>query len=243
MNLFRNAQAHLKRLCMDIASRRVGSPGNKQATDYFAEIAAGFRAQVRLQSFHCMDWRTRGAELNLDGQKFEVQSSPYSLGCNVNTLLTSAGNLDELKKLDSHGCILLLHGELTREQLFPSLYPFYNPLEHQQIFQLLNEKKPAAILTATSRNPELAGGQYPYPLIEDGDFNIPSVFMTSEEGNRLIPLVGKVAHLVSRAERIPSHGCNVIARFNPAAQKRSFLPPTLMPRMVVPVRWIMVPEW
>ncbi len=78
-------------------------------------------------------------------------------------------------------------------------------------------------MTATSRNPELAGGQYPFPLIEDGDFDIPSVFMTSEEGDRLIPFVGKSAHLVSRAERIPSHGCNVIACFNPAAPKKIVL--------------------
>jgi len=217
------AQVHLKRLCEDMGSRRVGSPDNQQATDYFAEITAGFHAHVKQQSFNCMDWQTRGAELNVDGQIFKVHSSPYSLGCNVTTLLRSAGNLDELKNLDSPGCILLLHGELTREQLFPLHFPFYNPPEHQQMYQLLEEKRPVAILTATSRNPELAGGQYPFPLIEDGDFDIPSVFMTSEEGDRLIPFVGKSAHLVSRAERIPSHGCNVIACFNPAAPKKIVL--------------------
>lgn len=223
MNHLDTAQAYLKRLCEDIGSRRVGSSGNQQAIDYFAEIAAGFHSHTNMQSFTCMDWQTRGAELTVDGQEYEVYSSPYSLGCNVTALLESVGNLDELKKIDSPVCILLLHGELTREQLFPSHFPFYNPPEHQQIYQLLNEKRPVAILTATSRNPELAGGQYPFPLIEDGDFDIPSVFMTSEEGERLIPSVGKMAHLVSRAERIPSHGCNVIVRFNHAAQKKIVL--------------------
>lgn len=69
----------------------------------------------------------------------------------------------------------------------------------------------------------MAGGQYPFPMIEDGDFNIPSVFMTAEEGQKLFPFVGKTAQLVSQAERIPSHGCNVIARINPGAQKKIIL--------------------
>jgi aminopeptidase YwaD len=223
MNQLDVAWVHLKHLCGDIGSRRVGSPGNQQATDYFAEIAAGFHAQVKLQSFACMDWHTQGAELNVDGQAFKVHSSPYSLGCNITALLESAGNLAEVKNLDSPSCVMLLHGELTREQLFPSRFPFYNSPEHKQIYRLLNKKRPVAILTATSRNPELAGGQYPFPMIEDGDFDIPSVFLTAEEGQRLISFVGKTVHLVSRAERIPSHGCNVIACFNPAAQKKIVL--------------------
>ena len=117
----------------------------------------------------------------------------------------------------------MLHGELTREQLFPSHFPFYNPPEHQQIYQLLNEKRPGTILTVTSRNFELTGGQYPFPLMEGGDFDIPSVFMTSEEGEKLIPSAGEKAHHVSRAERIPSYGGNDIARFNPSAQKKMVL--------------------
>lgn len=90
MNQLDTAQAYLKRLCEDISSRRVGSPGNQQATDYFAEIAAGFHAQVKQHSFECIDWQTRGAEMKMDGQEFNVHSSPYSLGCNVTALLEAA---------------------------------------------------------------------------------------------------------------------------------------------------------
>lgn len=223
MNLLDSAQVHLIRLCEDMGSRRVGSIGNQQATDYFSEVTSRFNLHVKLQSFACMDWQTRGAELNVDGLTFKVHSSPYSLGCNVTASLVSTGNLDELKNIHSPACLLLLHGGLTREQLMPSHFPFYNPPEHQQIYKLLNEKAPMAILAATSGNPGLAGGQVPFPLIEDGDFDIPSVFLTAEEGQRLMPLVGKKAHLVSQAERIPSRACNVIARINPAAPKKMVL--------------------
>jgi aminopeptidase YwaD len=107
--------------------------------------------------------------------------------------------------------------------LMPTKFPFYNPEEHRRIFRLLEEKKPLAIITATSSNPDLVGGIYPFPLIEDGDFNIPSVFMTETEGSRLSQHSGQTLTLNSRAHRIPSQGCNVIASKNPQAKKRIVL--------------------
>jgi aminopeptidase YwaD len=67
-------------------------------------------------------------------------------------------------------------------------------------------------VAATGRNPELAGGMYPFPLIEDGDFDIPSVYMTEEEGKRLAKLAGQEVALEIEATRIPSKGYNVIGR-------------------------------
>lgn len=58
----------------------------------------------------------------------------------------------------------------------------------------------------------MAGGVYPFPLIEDGDFDIPSVYMTEEEGNRLAPYIGKTVTLQSRSKRIMGEGYNVIGR-------------------------------
>ncbi len=69
-----------------------------------------------------------------------------------------------------------------------------------------------ALICATGRNAALAGGAYPFPLIEDGDFNVPSVYMTEEEGKRLREFTGKEVILVSRSERIPGNGYNVTGR-------------------------------
>lgn len=55
----------------------------------------------------------------------------------------------------------MLKDELTREQLIPKGYPLYNPVPHQQFISLLEQKAPAAVIAATKRNPELAGGAYP----------------------------------------------------------------------------------
>ena len=74
--------------------------------------------------------------------------------------------------------ILLIHGDLAREQLMPKNFSFYNPEQHQLIIALLKE------------NPRLPSSPPPgvtlswlercthSPLIEDGDFDIPSVYIT-----------------------------------------------------------------
>ena len=94
----------------------------------------------------------------------------------------------------------------------PKSFTFYNPDEHKHIIRLLEEKKPQAIIAATSRNPEMAGAVYPFPLIEDGDFDIPSVYLTEELGVELANHAGEHISLDIRAQRTPAKGCNVITR-------------------------------
>lgn len=57
----------------------------------------------------------------------------------------------------------------------------------------------------------VGSGVYPFPLFEDGDFEVPSVYTTDVEGERLAALVGQEVSLEIRAQRIPATGCNVIA--------------------------------
>jgi aminopeptidase YwaD len=159
-----------------------------------------------------MDWEEQGASLTIEGQSFEVFPGYYSLSCRVTAEMVAASTIKELEQIDAEGKLLFISGELAREQLMPKNYPFFNPEHHQKIVKLLEEENPAGIIAATSRNPMLAGALYPYPLIEDGDFNIPSVYMTDKEGEKLTSLVGKTAELVSNAQRIPSTGHNVIGR-------------------------------
>ncbi len=64
---------------------------------------------------------------------------------------------------------------------------------------------------------------YPFPLIEDGDFDIPSVYLTEEEGHRLLRHTGQPVSLTILSRRIPATGCNVVARVNPAAGRRVVL--------------------
>jgi aminopeptidase YwaD len=212
IHLLDTAAAILDKLCREIPGRRVGSAGNRAATDFFARSAADWGFETESPAFDCLDWSHEGADLTVSGVPFEVLVGPYSLGCQVRAPLVVASTVQELEDLKAHGKIVLLHGDLAKEQLMPKKFPFYNPEEHQRIIHLLETKKPAAIVAATTRDVGMAGAVYPFPLIEDGDVDIPSVYMTAEEGCKLARHVGQPVVLHIRAERIPSTGCNVTAR-------------------------------
>jgi len=142
----------------------------------------------------------------------------------VSGQLVIASGLDELEALALQppltSSVLLVRGELAKEQLMPKMFPFYNPEEHQHILRLLETIQPQAIIAASRRSPETAGALYPSPLIEDGDFNIPSVYLTEEQGLRLADQVGKMVLLSSQAWRIPSSGCIVLASKGQPRQPR-----------------------
>lgn len=213
------AKDYLSHLCHRIPNRRVGAEGNRIATAWFAEHLARQDFSVQTPEFACYDWENEGAHLLApDGEAFEVFSSPYSLGGSFLAPLAAAQTVDELADLEVGEKILLLSGEIASEQLMPKEFPFYNPEHHQQIYALLEEKAPLAILTATGRNPELAGGMYPFPMIEDGDFDIPSAYLKDVEGERLAAFTGQEIALQIDSRRIPATGQNVIAR-KPAGER------------------------
>lgn len=217
------AQDYLNKLCLEIPNRSVGSQGNRIATDFFAETMRSLGYQVEMPEFTCMDWKQEGADLTVGNDTFKAFISPYSLGCQVKGSLAVVSKIPELEIVDLSAKIVLLRGEIAKEQLMPKNFTFYNPEEHQQIIRVLEQKNPLAIIGATSRDPQLAGAIYPFPLIEDGDFDIPSVFMTEEEGNRLAMLSGNEASLSIRASRQRACGCNVTARKNDDRRKRIVL--------------------
>ena len=210
--LLTEAKEYLRRLCVDIPTRRLGSAGNRAATDLFAGIVSSFGFETESPEFDCIDWSQDGVDLTADATSYEAFASPYSLGCDVTAPLLVLSSVEKLEAAQASGIIVLLRGDLAKEQLMPKNFPFYNPDEHRRIIQLLEAKKPAAIIAATSRDVQMVGSMYPFPLFEDGDFDIPSVYMTDEEGTRLAKHAGKVVSLESRTQRIPAKGCNVIAR-------------------------------
>lgn len=210
--LYQKSVSYLKMLCEDIKERSVGGAGNRQATHFFKKEISSFGWKSETSELNVVDWEDGGATLQAEDISFKVLVSPYSLSCNVRDELTSISNIEELERADISGKIVLLSDEIAKEQLMPKKFVFYNPEEHQKIIALLEEKKPVAIISATGRNAALAGGVYPFPLIEDGDFDISSVYMTEEEGRRLLPYTGKSVRLKSHSRRIPAKAYNIIAR-------------------------------
>jgi len=214
------AKSHLEKLCLEIPNRRVGSLGNRQATDWFAEVVSSVGFEISKPEFDCIDWSEGGAQLSAGNESFEVLVSPYTLGGRAVAQLVVISTIEELESAEIEGKVILLKDEITQEQLMPKNFVFYNPEHHQKIVRLLEEKNPAVIIAATTRNPELAGGMYPFPLIEDGDFDIPSIYMKDIEGERLANFEGQEVSIEINAERTPAKGCNVIAQKGEPTQPR-----------------------
>lgn len=212
--------AYMQTLCLEIPGRSVGSEGNRRATRFFKQEMASLGWQTEVSELDVIDWEDGGATLQVANQEVNVLVSPYSLGCSVQAPLISAAFPEELERQEITGKILLLYGDIAKEQLMPKNFVFYNPDEHQEIIRLLERARPAAIISATGRNAALAGGVYPFPLIEDGDFDIPSVYTTEEAGQNLLSCIGQTAMLQSRSTRIPAQAYNVIARKGENMDKR-----------------------
>ena len=121
--------------------------------------------------------------------------------------------VEELEAAAPAHKLLLLHGEIARQPLMPKNFPFYSDDAHQRIVTALEASAAAAIITA-------AGTAEPAPMIEDGDFDIPSVFMAGEEGGRLLERTGQSLTLVSQGRRVASRAVNVVARINARAPRR-----------------------
>ena len=214
------AKEYLDALCGVKPNRRTGSPGNREATDFFSAMVKKWNYEVDTTPFPCLDYESGKASLICQDQAHEIHISPFSLGCDVTSELVTVSTITELEKCQCRDKILLMRGEICAEQLMPKNFVFYNPDHHKRIYALLEEKQPAAIVAATEKKPELVGALYPFPLIEDGDFSIPSVYCTDIVGKEMTVNTGKVFRLATEAKRIPSTACNVIARKNHDASRK-----------------------
>jgi aminopeptidase YwaD len=180
--------------------------------------ALGFH--VDQTEFRCLDHKRGRASLSHKGAGMELKVSPYSLGFDQVAELAVVSRLKDLEEIHCAGKILFVHGDLCLEPLTPKGYPFYNPVEHQKIIRLLETKGPAAIIAATTKNVALAGALSPFPLIVDGDFNIPSAYCTVAVGDQLRFLAGESVHVMIEGERIPSTAANVLARRHPNSREK-----------------------
>jgi len=218
--LHNKSRVYLDKLCVKIPKRQVGSQGNRDATDFFAEVVSGFGFDVECPQFNCLDWIGESASLSVGTDEFTIIPGPYSVGGVVNAPLVVVSSIEELEAAEITGKVLLMIGEVAKEQLMPKNFPFYNPEEHQLIYRFLESMQPEAVIAATSKNWQLAAALYPFPLIEDGDFDIPSAYMKDVDGERLLEFAGQIVSLNIRAERFPATGCNVIARIGKLTDKR-----------------------
>lgn len=219
-NYITKAQQYLEALCTVKPNRRTGSDGNKEAVRMFAETVKSFGYETDETNFPAQDYFSGRPVLQCGKKEPEVFTSPYSLEFDKRAELAVVSTVEELEKCECKGKILLLLGEICSEQLMPKNFVFYNPDHHKEIYALLESKQPAAIITATAKNAMVVGSLYPFPLICDGDFDIPSVYCTDIIGLEIAKRAGETIYLKIPSKRSSTTANNVIAIKNPNTDKK-----------------------
>lgn len=204
------ASEHLNALTA-FPDRHVGSEGNRAATSYFAERVGREGLIVSRHRFDCLEWDYGSAHIGCAGTFYRLHVGPYSPPATLSAVLVEASTVEQLERDENEGTILLLHGEIASHQLMPKNFPFYNPESHRRIHRALETHPPAALVAATGVDPEMVGSQYPFPLFEDGDLEIPSAYTTEIDGERLLGWVGSVVDLEVESKRIPTFAEQVVA--------------------------------
>ncbi|NMB77887.1 MAG: M20/M25/M40 family metallo-hydrolase [Methanomicrobiales archaeon] len=197
---------HLVTLASSIGERPTGTAMNREAARYISTTLAGLGYAVELQEFPIGEWTPAGVRLSGSGRDYSAAANPYSPACAVTAPLVTAGSMAELEQADFCGCILLLHGDLTKDWIMPRNFRFYRHEQHCRIVQLIEEKGAAGLITVSPR------ADQPVPVIIDGDFPVPSCTVTAPAGLALREIAGSPVTLEIDAKTRPAHAANVIGR-------------------------------
>lgn len=211
LEMKKKAKKYLNTLCEKMPDRCPGRKQNIKALLMFENIMARYGWKIKRQGFDCITWKEDKVILDSGNKKFAARVSPYSKGCRVKAPLTVVSSFEQLQKAQLKGKIVLLKGKIAAEQIMPKNFVFYNPPHHKEIYRLLEQKAPAAIITGTGRNPQAAGSVYPFPMFEDGDFDIPSVYIKDTLGEELAFYENRIIKLAFKSERKKAKAWNVAA--------------------------------
>jgi Iap family predicted aminopeptidase len=197
--------AHLFHLAVEIGARPGGSAGNLAAADYIEGVFRTCGLAVERQYFPCTSWEAHESYLQVNEEWMQSAANVFSPPCDVTGQVVAAGTLAELENVNLRGQIALIYGDLTRQPL-PAKAWAYKDEKDARIVEILEEKRPAALITVQSRIGDLER------LVEDADFTIPSATVSAQVGLQLLKRHLATVHLRIASTRTAGESCNVVAR-------------------------------
>jgi aminopeptidase YwaD len=207
---------HVEQLAVHIGSRPIGSTANLAAEDYICEAFKENGLSVEKQEFSCPDWVEEQTSVELNGEPLEASANTYSLSCTISAGTTPVGTLAELEAAFITGRILVFYGDLAQTEL-AAKGAIYVSERDWRIVQLLEERQPAGIITI---NPTPHAR---WRLIEDFDFDLPSVTVSAHSGLKLLKNPGAIVQMKVATRRSPSHSANVLGRLEGELPERIVL--------------------
>lgn len=156
--------------------RPVGTETNKEILNYLEQEFMNTGYEVTSLPFDCVVWKHKKSKIKSGNIELEVNPSPFSNSFNGRGKAVIIEYLKELQNQNLSGKIIVLCGELAERPLQPKDYPFYYPDEDKNIISLLESQKPKAIICITGKSQ--LSGMNPFTMFEDGNFLIPSAYMS-----------------------------------------------------------------
>lgn len=196
---------HVKHLAVQIGSRPIGSPANLAAADYIEQVFRQSGLAIERQEIPCPDWVAQQTVLELNGESLEASANTFSPSCDLSGEIIPVCTLAELEAAQLSSKIPVFYGDLAQGEL-ATKGGIYISERDGRILQLLEERKPAGIITI---NPTLHAR---WRIIEDFDLDIPSVTVSALSGLKLLKNPRAVVRMKIVARRIPSSTANVIGR-------------------------------
>ncbi len=196
---------HVNHLAVQIGSRLIGSTANHAADQYISGIFQQCGLSVERQEIPCPDWVAEQTSLELDGEMLEASANTFSPSCTISAATIPVCTLAELELAQVSGRVLVFYGDLAQIEL-ATKGGIYVSDRDRRILQILEERKPAAIITI---NPTLHAR---WRLIEDFDLDIPSVTVSARSGLKLLKRPGATVQIKMVTRRGSSYTANVIGR-------------------------------
>ena len=196
---------HVEHLAVHIGSRPIGSPTNLAAADYIDDVFKRSGLSVERQEIPCPNWEAEQTFLELMGEPLEAFANTFSPACDISGETLPVCTLAELETAEISGRIPVFYGDLAQGEL-ATKGGIYISERDGRILQLLDEKRPAGIITI---NPTLHAH---WRVIEDFDLDIPSATVAARSGLKLLKNPGAVVRMKILARRSPGSTANVIGR-------------------------------
>ena len=217
MDLGEAALRHAAYLSEVVGPRPVGSAANARAAEYLRTTLAGAGWRVETQLLEVPGWEPVETRLESNGRAWPAEASLFSPECDVTAPAVAACTLAELQAADLAGRIALLHGELCAGTGLSARRAIYFPERDGQIMDLLEAKRPAAVLAIHSKTRSLE------TLFHDWLFPLPSATVPAEAGRALLADLGAPLRLRIASRRGPAASVNVLAHRAGARPERVLL--------------------
>ena len=96
-------------------------------------------------------------------ETFKLLVGAYSLGCDVQAPLATFSTIEELEAAEVSDSIILLRGDLVKEQMMPKNFPFYNPDHHRRLVGFAGGETAAGRYCRHRSGPRPGGRGLPLP--------------------------------------------------------------------------------